>query len=593
MTRNVAAAGAFVLAALAPFEATAPIVRVPGQSISSLEAIVIAALAAWALSLAVEHRLPAVPPLAWPWVAFVAVMATAAFAAGPLRGNALRMTGRFVAAAAVYCLAVDTLSTRARLRTAIRLSVASAVVVAVLAVLERFDVGSTVRILSTFRQSATAVGAQLRAGGPLQYPTIASMYLEIAFAFAMGLMLCAIDERSRPRAAIWLLAALVIAEGITLTFTRAGLITVALTLLLIGASRWRTRGADAGVTSVAAAAVLVVAIVVSSRSADSLWLRMTSEAQGGWYRAEIDAPREVTFEADRAQYVTVLARNTGRLKWDSDDSPPIVFSYHWLLPDADRVVAFNGERTAFERPVLPGGSATVHALVRAPQRPGRYRLEWDLAQEGRLWFSTEPDAPPSAMSHAVVSGAPREGSIATTARPRRAVRPGRVVLWSAALRMVQAHPVLGVGPDNFRLLYGSFAGLVGADSRTHSNNMYLEVLAGGGLLAALVFAWFLRDAALLFARAARPGSDLGPTRVRPGSDLGPTWVRPGSDPGPTPIGLTPLGLGLAAGGLAIAVHGFVDSFLSFAPTYILFSLTLGYAAALARGAETPPDAYRL
>jgi len=186
------------------------------------------------------------------------------------------------------------------------------------------------------------------------------------------------------------------------------------------------------------------------------------------------------------------------------------------------------------------------------------------------------------MSHAVVSGAPREGSIATIARPRRAVRPGRVVLWSAALRMVQAHPVLGVGPDNFRLLYGSFAGLVGADSRTHSNNMYLEVLAGGGLLAALVFAWFLRDAALLFARAARPGSDLGPTRVRPGSD-----------PGPTPIGLTPLGLGLAAGGLAIAVHGFVDSFLSFAPTYILFSLTLGYAAALARGAETPPDAYRV
>src|SRR5262249_15046271 len=102
------------------------------------------------------------------------------------------------------------------------------------------------------------------------------------------------------------------------------------------------------------------------------------------------------------------------------------------------------------------------------------------------------------------------------------------------------------------------------------------------------FAWFLRDAAALFARAARPGSDLGPTPVRPRSDTGPTLARPGSDAGPTP-----LGLGLSAAGLAIAVHGVVDSFLSFAPTYVLFSLTLGYAAALARGAETRPDAHRV
>jgi hypothetical protein len=566
MTRNVAAAGAFVLAALAPFEATAPIARLPGQSISSLEAIVIASLAAWALSLAAERRLPAMPPLALSWIVFVAAMGMAALAAGPLRANALRMTGRLVAAAAVYWLAVDVLSTRRRLRTAVRLSAASAVVVAVLAVFERFDVGSTLRVLAFFRASATAVGAQLRAGGPLQYPTIASMYLEIGFALAIGLMLSAIDQRSRPRAAIWLLAALVIAEGITLTFTRAGLITAALTLFVVGAMRVRERGVDSGVAFVAATAVTAVAIVVSSRSVDALWLRMTSETQGGWYRAEIDAPREVTFEADRAQYITVLARNTGRLTWDSDDSPPILFSYHWLLPDADRVVAFNGERTAFERPVPPGASTTVHALVRAPQQPGRYRLEWDLAQEGRLWFSTEPDAPPSAMSRAIVSGVPREGSVVTTARPRRAVRPGRFALWSAALRMAAAHPLLGVGPDNFRLLYGSFAGLVGADPRTHSNNMYLEILAGGGLLAASAFVWFLCDAAALFARAARGGVGLRPT---------------------------PLGIAVAAAGLAIAVHGAVDSFLSFAPTYILFALTLGYAAALARGTETPPDAHRV
>jgi len=134
-----------------------------------------------------------------------------------------------------------------------------------------------------------------------------------------------------------------------------------------------------------------------------------------------------------------------------------------------------------------------------------------------------------------------------------------MVLWRAAVRMVEAHPLLGVGPDNFRLLYGSYAGLTGADPRTHSNNMYLEVLVGGGLLAFAAFALFSARACALFAAAPRYR----------------------------------FGVGIAAAGLAIAVHGVVDSFLSFAPTYILFALTLGFAAAVVRGGEISADAHRV
>jgi hypothetical protein len=36
--------------------------------------------------------------------------------------------------------------------------------------------------------------------------------------------------------------------------------------------------------------------------------------------------------------------------------------------------------------------------------------------------------------------------------------------------------------------------------------------------------------------------------------------------------------------LAIALHGVVDSFLSFAPTYILFALVLGCASAASENA---------
>ena len=53
-------------------------------------------------------------------------------------------------------------------------------------------------------------------------------------------------------------------------------------------------------------------------------------------------------------------------------------------------------------------------------------------------------------------------------------------------------PWLGVGPDNFRLVYGDYSRLARADPRVHSNNMYLEVAgrrgAGGW---ALCLAWLL------------------------------------------------------------------------------------------------------
>jgi O-antigen ligase len=131
--------------------------------------------------------------------------------------------------------------------------------------------------------------------------------------------------------------------------------------------------------------------------------------------------------------------------------------------------------------------------------------------------------------------------------------------------MFAAHPVAGVGPDNFRLSYGAYAGLSGADERTHSNNMYLEMLAGGGLLVATAFAWLLwRSTAVAIDLARRAGPACGA-----------------------------IASGLSAAALAIALHASVDSFLSFAPTYVLFSLTLGCAVACARGMETWPDANRV
>jgi O-antigen ligase len=193
-------------------------------------------------------------------------------------------------------------------------------------------------------------------------------------------------------------------------------------------------------------------------------------------------------------------------------------------------------------------------------------VEWDLVQEGRLWFSTEAGAA-RVMSRAVVTGdaAADAAPDALTPPPRPTIRPGRLTLWRAAAKMFAAHPLLGVGPDNFRLVYGTYAGLPSADPRTHSNNMYLEMFAGGGVLVGVAFLWLFWRAAGSFARLARGGA---------AQDIA-------------------LALGIAAAGLAIAVHAAVDSFLSFAPIYVVFSLTLGCAVACARGAEDRSHANRV
>jgi O-Antigen ligase len=567
MSSTVAAGGVLVLALLAPFETTRPLLRLPGQSLSNVEAALLVVCVAWAAAVAwsAQWQLRRIPLVAL-WSAFVLAMAVAAFGASAQRANAIHMVGRLAAAGAVYLLAVHGLTTSERLRAAIAACVGSGVVVALLAILEYLQIDAVLDLLRLFRPSVTAVGSQVRAGGSLQYPTIASMYLEIVFAFGIGLMLSALD-RDRPTAASgWCVVLAVIGEAITLTFTRAGLITMATSLAFAGVWRWRQRGYERGIVMLGALALSIVALFFISRPAQSLWLRMTSEGQDSWYRAEIEGPTLLSIGTNTPQYVPVRITNTGRVPWDSTADPPIVFAYHWLEPKGDRVVAWEGSRTPFSHTIAPGETTTVHALVRGPREPGRYRIEWDVAQEGRLWFSTEQGAPDAMTSSAIVIGAGSGVPIATTARPKRSVRPGRMMLWRTALRMVVAHPLLGVGPDNFRLLYGTYAGLAGADSRTHTNNMYLEVLVGGGIVAFAVFALFAARAAALFATGMCMGSD--------------------------PLQM-PLAIGIAAAGLAIALHALVDSFLSFAPTYILFALTLGFAAAVARGVGTSADAHRV
>ena len=240
-----------------------------------------------------------------------------------------------------------------------------------------------------------------------------------------------------------------------------------------------------------------------------LRLRLTTEGASG-YAATFAAPRELAMSTGSTVSVPLTVTNTGQTTWAPDAAPPFRLSYHWLLADEDRVVTTweGGLRTLFPRPVLPGQSVSLVAQVKAPGQPGHYRLLWDIEEERRRWFSREPGAT-LFISRTSVSGP------ATAAPPEQfAPAPGqneqvgRLLLWRAAARMLADHPLRGVGPDNFRLLYGPYINLRRADPRLNSHNMFLEILVGGGALAGAALAWLL-------GRAARSFVALGSLRARP------------------------------------------------------------------------------
>jgi hypothetical protein len=566
LAASVAHVAVCVLIATVPFEMTRPFVQLPHQSISNSETIMASAMLAWGAALVLSRQWPVWrTPATAPWVWFVATMLISALTAPIARFNALHMAGRFGVAFVMCLLAFNATTSAARLRRALIVALASGTVVAVLAILESLRVPAVLEGLKAFRPDIAVVGAQLRAGGTLQYPTIASMYLEIVFAFGLGLLLADLEHRRRSAIAIGA-ALLLIAEAIILTFTRAGLIAILASVAL--AAWWRVRQANdrIAVRALFALAALIIVQFAASRPAQHLWLRLTTEAQSGWYRSAITAPAELSLAPGEVRGVPVSITNTGRIGWDSTASPPFYLSYHWLDADGARVVTFDGQRTPFDHPIAPGASANLLATVRAPDRAGRYRLAWDVVQEGQLWFSTEVDSV-TTYSDAEIAGRPANGLAATTASgppvtkplPTRTDRPGRRVLWTAALRLLAAHPLLGVGPDNYRLLYGPAAGLENADTRVHSNNMYIEVLVGGGLFGALAFAWLIWRLGAATARAVRmPAAGQ--------------W--------------SPLLAGVAAGVMAIALHGLVDCFVGFTPTYVTIALTLGLVLAGAARADT-------
>lgn len=541
-------AGSLVLPALVfllPFEPRRPVLPVLGFQVTLLEAA--AGTLGLVLLWSARRRVAALlrkPPLPLAFLALYAAAHVLSAVFAPVhRDLASKFALRMVVMAGLG-LAATAAAPEAGRRALLAL-VAAAVVLAALSVAEGMGVRAIDPLLDRFREMPFNIGGSRRASAGSEYPNLAA-------AFLMAGMLAAAGLAGAWRRPAWsmLPLALLFSAGLLFTYSRGAMVAAGLGLAALAAGGRSRRFAAPALCGLA---VLLTASAAFAWTGEVYRLRLGAEGQAAWYGASY-APAEGTLALRPGEVRTTDVRvtNTGRLTWTAADD---VFhlAYHWY--DTDRRKLEDGRRTLLPRAVAPGETVTLRAELQAPAREGRYLLAWDMVQERVTWFSDQGLAP--AVVPVVVASAPDAAGVLTPQEPipgaRQGWHPGRGELWRLALVLWRQRPLTGVGPDNFRWLYGPAAGQQFWDTRVFANNALLEAAATTGVVGAVALAATLITAALAAGRSLRAPGVAGSTAAA----------------------LFALVVGLAA-------HGTVDYVLAFTGHYLLFGFVVGTAAGLGR-----------
>ena len=361
-------------------------------------------------------------------------------------------------------------------------------------------------IRSLFRSEDFYTNDALRLSGSFEYPNTAATF------FAMSLPL--VWSRSK-------LACLPVWIVLLLTYSRGAFIGILVVLVCAFLLK-----RDKGWIQLAAIGVVLSAVLFGTQFV----VAHAQEGLGAQYSLEFNHLRA---GPGAVGTMPVTVRNTGTSNWQN-----VVLSYHWYDTVRKRIVFIPERATPLPATVEPGAVVTVQAVFETPAESSVYLLDWDL-KDGNRWFSIAGGVVVGIVEADIQPGTSlelRHGDVSRWYRlgPGRAVDASvqRLELWSGAWALIRQHPLLGSGPDSFRLLYGAALGYARWDTNIRANSLYLELLTSCGILGLLAF-----------------GGTMAAVR----------WhVEPAA---------------LAAA--VFLVHGVVDSFLMTTPIYFAFWLLVG------------------
>ena len=195
--------------------------------------------------------------------------------------------------------------------------------------------------------------------------------------------------------------------------------------------------------------------------------------------------------------MTVTVRNVGVSEWRASGRERIVLSYHWFDTIERRLLENDSMETVISEGVGNNETVTLDAPFRTPDRPGSYLLIWDM-RSNQDWFSrmgVVPGIIEVEIDHDV-QRTTAQRDVSRWYRPDPDTIPWsvpRLDLWAVAGRMALDNPILGIGADNFRLLYGRYLGYSRWDLNIRSNSLYLELIATCGLAGLLAFGFVVRS----------------------------------------------------------------------------------------------------
>ncbi|RKD32281.1 hypothetical protein [Thermohalobacter berrensis] len=104
------------------------------------------------------------------------------------------------------------------------------------------------------------------------------------------------------------------------------------------------------------------------------------------YGAEITTNRElIKGKPNELIKVPLNIKNTGTMAWLKDDKNSINLSYH-IFDINNEIIVYDGERTNLTKSVRSGEEIKLNGIVKMPEKPGKYKIEFDMVHEGVTWF---------------------------------------------------------------------------------------------------------------------------------------------------------------------------------------------------------------